>query len=315
MSDYDSPWKNVLERYFPDFLAFFFPEAHAGIDWSQGYTLLDKELQKVVRDAKLGRRWADALVRVTGWDGQEDWVLVHVEVQGHDTPDFPQRMFVYNYRLYDRYGRPVVSLAVLGEPAPGTHGTFGYQRWGCRMELCFPVVSLTEYRARWAELDASSNPFAVVTQAHLQALETTGSDAARYGAKLALIRSLYRRGYQRTEILELFRFIDWVLVLPDGLEGQLWTEVQQFAEEKRMRYVSSFERIAQKRGIELGIEKGVGKGQARLLKLQIQQRFGVVPAEVDVRLHAATPEQLEAWALRVLSAPTLEAVFEVDGVH
>jgi len=121
----------------------------------------------------------------------------------------------------------------------------------------------------------------------------------------------------------LFRFIDWVLVLPKGLEGQLWTEVQQFAEEKRMRYVSSFERIAQKRGIEQGmekgmekgIEKGVGKGQARLLKLQIQQRFGVVPEEVDVRLQAATPEQLDAWALRVLSAPTLEAVFEVDGVH
>ena len=80
MADYDSPWKTVLERYFAEFLAFFFPEAHAGIDWTQGYTLLDKELQKVVRDAKLGRRWADSLVRVTGADGQEDWVLVHVEV-------------------------------------------------------------------------------------------------------------------------------------------------------------------------------------------------------------------------------------------
>ena len=31
----------------------------------QGYTFLDKELQKVVRDAKLGRRWTDSLVRVS----------------------------------------------------------------------------------------------------------------------------------------------------------------------------------------------------------------------------------------------------------
>ncbi len=38
MIDCDSPWKNVLERYFPEFLAFFFPAAYAGIDWSQGYT-------------------------------------------------------------------------------------------------------------------------------------------------------------------------------------------------------------------------------------------------------------------------------------
>ena len=61
MTDYDSPWKTVLERYFPAFLEFYFPAAHAGIDWSRGYTLLDKELQKVARDAALGRRWADVL--------------------------------------------------------------------------------------------------------------------------------------------------------------------------------------------------------------------------------------------------------------
>jgi hypothetical protein len=25
MTDYDSPWKEALERYFPEFMAFFFP--------------------------------------------------------------------------------------------------------------------------------------------------------------------------------------------------------------------------------------------------------------------------------------------------
>ena len=42
--DYDSPWKDILERYFPPFMAFFFPEAHADIDWSKGYESLDTEL-------------------------------------------------------------------------------------------------------------------------------------------------------------------------------------------------------------------------------------------------------------------------------
>ncbi|HTE20367.1 MAG TPA: hypothetical protein VK689_18540, partial [Armatimonadota bacterium] len=62
--DYDSPWKEALERYFPPFLAFFFPVAYADIDWSRGYEFLDKELQSVVRDAELGRRLVDKLVRV-----------------------------------------------------------------------------------------------------------------------------------------------------------------------------------------------------------------------------------------------------------
>ncbi|CDH44692.1 hypothetical protein BN874_1840005 [Candidatus Contendobacter odensis Run_B_J11] len=39
---------------------------------------------------------------------------------------------------------------------------------------------------------------------------------------MTLARSLYRRGYPRQEILELFRFIDWVLALPEFLEDQ-WT--------------------------------------------------------------------------------------------
>ena len=309
MTDYDSPWKQMLAHYFPAFLAFFFPAAYAGIDWTQGYTLLDKELQKVVRDATLGQRRADQLVGVTGRDGVKDRVLVHVEVQGENQSDFAQRMFVYNYRAYDRFGWPVVSLVVLAEPYPRRYGRFGYARWGSRMGLRFPVVSLAGYRGRWAELEASANPFAVVTQAHLKAQETAASEDDRYQAKLGLIRSLYRRGYQRQEILELFRFIDWVLALPDGLEDRLWAEIEDFDEEKQMHYLASFERKAQ----QIGMEKGIGKGQARLLNRLIQQRFGALPPELEARLQAAAPEQLETWALRLLTAGRLEDVFGAGG--
>jgi hypothetical protein len=59
MSDYDSPWKEVLDLYFESFMAFFFPDAHADIDWSRNYQALDKELQQVVREAETGRYVAD----------------------------------------------------------------------------------------------------------------------------------------------------------------------------------------------------------------------------------------------------------------
>jgi len=53
MADYDSPWKEMLDAYFPAFMAFFFPAAAAEIDWSRGYESLDTELQQIVRDAAL----------------------------------------------------------------------------------------------------------------------------------------------------------------------------------------------------------------------------------------------------------------------
>lgn len=48
--EYDSPWKDVIERFFPQFMLFFFPQAYAAIDWSRGYTFLDKEFQKITRN-------------------------------------------------------------------------------------------------------------------------------------------------------------------------------------------------------------------------------------------------------------------------
>ncbi len=116
---YDSPWKEALKHFFPDFLDFFFRDAHSGIDWCLGYEFLDKELQQIARDAKLGRRYADILVKVWRHGGEEAWVLVHVEVQAQQQAAFAERMYVYNYRLYDRYRRPVASLAVLADEQPG----------------------------------------------------------------------------------------------------------------------------------------------------------------------------------------------------
>jgi hypothetical protein len=45
---------------------------------------------------------------------------------------------------------------------------------------------------------------------------------------VGLIMCLYRRGYDKQDILELFRFIDWLLELPEGLEEQLWNELGLF---------------------------------------------------------------------------------------
>ena len=318
MTDYDSPWKIALERYFPQFMALFFPEAYAGIDWNPGYRFLDQELQKVVRDAELGRRLADKLVQVRGLDGQDDWVLVHIKVQGQTESDFAKRMYVYHYRLFDRYDRPVVSLAVLGDTLGATRGQFGYRRWGCAVNLEFPLTCLSDYRSRWDELERSENPFAVVVQAHLKARDTRDDVTARYQAKLYLVKSLYRRGWQRQDILELFRFIDWVLELPEPLEQQLWHEIQANEEAQKVHYLSTIERIATDRGFQQGLDQGLlqgltegkAEGKAELLTRLLWRRFGELPAWASRRLQEATPAQLERWADRLLDATSLESALD-----
>jgi hypothetical protein len=111
--DFDSPWKDALQRYLPQFLAFFFPALAADIDWGRGYEALDKEFQQIIRRAKVGKGLADKLFKVWLRDGSEHWLLIHIEVQGEYEKAFPERMFRYNLAAYTVYNREVVSLAVL----------------------------------------------------------------------------------------------------------------------------------------------------------------------------------------------------------
>ncbi|MFC1708307.1 transposase [Planctomycetota bacterium] len=263
---YDSPWKEALERFFPAFMELLFPEVHRDIDWSEGFEFLDKELQRVVRDAQLGTRLADKLIKLRRRTGDETWVLVHVEVQGQVDPELPLRMYVYNYRIFDRYRKPVASLAVLGdERCDWRPSRFGYGFWGCRVHLDFLVCKILDWEARWAELERSANPFAVILMAHLKALRTRKDPENRLYWKIQVAKSLYRRGFMREEILELLRLIDWLLALPEELERVFTREIICHEEEIHMPYVMSAER--------LGREDGREEGRAALLEVARAQ-FG-----------------------------------------
>jgi len=289
--DYDSPWKGLIEQYFADFLAWFFPKVHAGIDWAQGYEFLDQELAQVTRDAELGRRRVDKLARVTGRDGEEDWVWVHIEVQGARQREFAERMFVYHYRLFDRYRKPVVSLAVLADlEAAWRPRTYRYRRWGCGLAFLFPVAKVLDWRNRWVELEASRNPLAVVTQAHLKTQATQHDPAERYRWKWRLLRGLYERGLTREDVVTLFHFLDWLMRLPLELEQQLWRELQAEEEVRKMQYVSSVERIGRQKGLQQGLDF-----ERQLLLRQLRRRFGEAVAASSAPLLAqiAEPAVLE----------------------
>lgn len=141
--EYDSPWKEILTAHFEQFTIFFFPDIALKIDWSKGYNSLDKELRQITREAETGGRLADKLFQVWKKNGEELWVMAHVEVQAQKKTDFPHRTFIYNYRSYDLYQRPVASLAVLADDNPNWHPkVYSHKIWGCRISLRFRSVKL-----------------------------------------------------------------------------------------------------------------------------------------------------------------------------
>ena len=306
--DYDSPWKEALERYFEAFMAFFFPQAHSDIDWARGYEFLDKELQQVVREAEAGRRLADKLVKVWRKNGTETWVLVHIEIQGQKDVDFAQRMYVYNYRLFDRYQRWVVSLAVLAdEQINWRPDYYGYELWGCQTSLRFPIIKLLDYKTNWAVLEQSDNPFTIMIMAHLQAQATQYRPEQRLAWKVSLVKRLYERGYERQDVLELFRFIDWVMVLPEALEVDFEQTLLAYEEEQKMQYITQLERRAIQQGIEQGIEQGIIQEAQEAVLEVLRTRFEAVPQTIITKLqNIGNPTKLRLLLKQAVIVGSLE---------
>ena len=318
--DFDSPWKEAVEHYFPEFMAFYFPDAYAEIDWSKGHDFLDQELRALSQDAELGKRYVDKLVKVTLLNGDEQWIYIHIEVQGTRQNEFGERMFVYNYRIFDHYRRPVASMAVLADEHPDWKpASYGFSVLGCRHTLEFPVAKLTDYHDSLDELLTADNPFALITAAHILTQRTRKNDQERYEAKRRLVRLLYQRHWDKQRVIDLFTVLDWLMRLPEGLEQQLWHEITDIEEQTKMRYVTTVERFEiEKRfqqGVEQGVEQGLVQGEYRLLKKQLEHRFGTLPAWVSDKLSSAGEQELERWGKAVLNEPTLDAVFNDSTPH
>ncbi len=291
---YDTPWKDVVEVYFEAFLRFFFPAIHADIDWSKGYEFLDKELSQIMRDAELGTRFADKLVKVWKRSGEETWVMIHLEIQSQEDGTFSERMFLYYYRLRDKYNREVVSLAVLGDDRLDWRPqTFERSLWGCEVNFRFPIIKLLDYAPRWAELEASLNPFAIVVMSHLKTKETKHDYESRKEWKFRLTRRLYEQGYERQDIMNLFRFVDWVLELPADLKQAFRNDLAQYEQERQMPYITSIERM--------GIEQGRVEGQRSLIDLLLSQKVGRIPQVLNDRISTLSSENLSLLAIALLN--------------
>ncbi len=258
--------------------------------------MLDKELQKIVPATEQGRRFVDKLVKIWLKNGEEKWLLIHVEVQTWKEGDFPERMHVYNYRIFDRYHHEVISLAILADDDPDWRpSSYSYGRWGFRTGTDFPMRKLLDWAPHWQALEADPNPFAVVVLAHLKTLETRQAPADRQVWKVRLVKGLYSRGLSAEDVRQLFRFIDWMMELPRPLDKLFWDELHQYAEDKRMPFITTPER--------LGLEEGLLKG----IEVSLRIKFGPESLKVFHEIRQLENVELLRRVLEAIeTAPTLD---------
>lgn len=315
MDTYDGPWKQICDAFFPDMMRLYQQDLYDDIDWEKPVRSLDKELPKLRVAHKTGARTADKLMEVHLKEGGQGLLYLHVEFQHQKDADLAFRMYTYNYRIFDKYQTPVISIAILGDENENwAPDHFGYAKGPFRLSMDYPVTKLIHYRDRLEELAESDNPFAIVTEAHLASLATSRHSQDRLRQKMALTRRMYKKGFSRRYIVALFTFIDWVLQLPKELEQQFRQDLEALEGETNMPYITSIERMAREegeaKGFEQGLERGIEQGLARSLLTVLTHRFGPLDAGVRARINEADPLILENWLNSALEVPKLADLFQ-----
>jgi hypothetical protein len=211
------------------------------------------------------------------------------------------------------------------DPSPGWRpDAYCCEFSGCSTGIHFPIAKLLDFAAT-PGLGECDNLFGLVTAAHLAALATRREPARRLVVKCLLTEALYRRGWKGERVLDLLKFNDWLLRLPQELEQRFNNFRAKLEGRCVMPYLLSVVRAAKEEGLEEGRELGrqegrhegrqEGRQEGRLEGLReglswlLAMRFGVLSDEVKERIAAGTEEELKRWSMAVLAAATLREVF------
>ena len=168
-----------------------------------------------------------------------------------------------------------------------------------------PLAQMRNLAEALFRLERSRTPadIAQVLAALGQLLQGDGAQPLRRTITV-WVRLLLRRRAPKASIEE----ID---TINDLLEGTAMLEqtIGRWFDEATLKGVKQ----GMEQGRQEGMEQGIQKGRhtlARVLALQVQLRFGGVPEWVSTRLQDAKEEEMLDWSTRILTAQSVQELFE-----
>lgn len=161
----DTLWKGLIEDLFPEFLQFFYPRAEGLLVGDASVDFLDKELGDPYPKpgAQPTTMVVDKLVRVRTTIEKEEWILMHVEVQGYRQREFSERMYNYYSRIRELHSHPVTAIAIVMGGAGTTKGFYEEETLGTTVLYRYNVYNI--HTVDEVDLYKNRNPFALIVQA------------------------------------------------------------------------------------------------------------------------------------------------------
>jgi len=262
--DFDGFWKDLIERFWRELLKSLLPTLYAVADLDKEPVFLDKELRDALHfpDDRSSPRFVDALLKIPLKDGGEEWVLLHIEVQGPGGENLTFRMFDYGCRLFTHYRKMPVALAILTAPRDSeTTGVFEASQHGTLVRYQFNTLELGKLDD--GKLLASDNPFDLALYAARKAKQSRKDEGQKYRYLRELRGLLNEKGWSLKDRRDLLLFIEWIINLKDPGLREEYTAYTEAMEGDKVRYESWIEKAFCDKGIAIGEQRGIAIGEQR----------------------------------------------------
>jgi hypothetical protein len=284
-------------------------------------------------DARLADQHSDLLFSARLRTGEPELVYFLLEHQSTGDPTMPLRMLSYQNRIWDRFVKahpgaclaPVIAVLVSHVPGGWTAGRAFEDLFDpdvmalSGLAALIPRFSLiVEDLTQLSNADLAVRPLGAFQKLALWLLRDARDpvrlldsfDAWR-PAMLRLVRTRAGRDNFAVLITYLFRVIDPMNL--DALRAKL-RELGSNNEEVAMTIAEYLHKKGRKEGLKDGLKKGIKEGikEGRIATLRslLAFKFQTLGAKYEARLQAATPEAIDGYFRRLLTADSLAAVFE-----
>jgi len=247
----DILWKMIIQKFFNHFLAVFKPDLLRYIILEKTI-FLDKELLSITGKQKKGI--VDVLAKVYLKNGNEEYVLFHIEVQGSKDINFDERMFRYFIRIWDRHLKPVSSLALLIDRAKNqkVNKCYEIKSFGTSVVYRYTIYDIN--KLGYEDCISSKNPVKVAIATLIK------SEEPKWKVKAEVILRLNKLGLSHEEINLLVTFTS--RLLPLGKRNlEKFNKYMKENQKEVYMIITEWEEKGLKKGKRIGRQEGKKEGR------------------------------------------------------
>ncbi|WP_286228509.1 transposase [Neobacillus mesonae] len=249
--DHDRLFKELLSTFFEEFILLFFPKVYEDIDF-QDFRFLSEE---IVTDVTEGGKYRVDLIVETKLKGEDGLIVIHVESQSQYQYNFNERMFIYFGRLYEKYRRKILPIAIFSHHSKRREPDSFSINFPFLQVLDFHFLTIQLKNENWRNYLRQDNPVAAALLSKMGYTEREKTEL-----KVQFLFMLLRLKLDPARQTLIMGFFDTYLELTDDEEQKVIEEVRKMSgkqADKVMEIINSYER----RGREFGRLEGRQEGR------------------------------------------------------